>query len=203
MDNISEEQTKTVVLTNPVLSFIINSFPKQYQKSTLARLVMKNEALYETNHKLLNELGETVLAPNIKIKLPYFPLDEAYTERAEKVSQLTKKAIALTDTIQGNSHVNLVAKADNQVASLLNQIAFLRESYLTPLHQFSNYQEQELLAYINPEELITKFWKEGLPKPDGLGGEFIPQGSPITKLENLANWVNNSKYYLSKVSSHY
>ncbi|WP_299799615.1 hypothetical protein [uncultured Maribacter sp.] len=133
--------------------------------NSLPELLKQNAARYQEVDEILSELGKSKFLPELKVKVPYYPLDSLEVTKVDSIVSYYKKAYELSESILHNSQLNILKLSDNNTAYQYNTVVQLKENFLNPIQEIVNYDSLGILEYTSQEQLINHVFANGLPKP--------------------------------------
>ncbi len=133
--------------------------------NSLPELLKQNAARYQEVDEILSELGKSKFLPELKVKVPYYPLDSLEVTKIDSIVSYYKKAHELSESILHNSQLNILRLSDNNTAYQYNTVVQLKENFLNPIQEIVSYDSLGILEYTSQEQLINHVFANGLPKP--------------------------------------
>ena len=133
--------------------------------NSLPELLKQNAARYQEVDEILSELGKSKFLPELKVKVPYYPLDSLEVTKVDSIVSYYKKAYELSESILHNSQLNILRLSDNNTAYQYNTVIQLKENFLNPIQEIVSYDSLGILEYTSQEQLINHVFANGLPKP--------------------------------------
>ncbi|WP_396634461.1 hypothetical protein [Maribacter sp. R86514] len=133
--------------------------------NSLPELLKQNAARYQEVDEILSQLGKSKFLPELKVKVPYYPLDSLEITKVDSIVSYYKKAHELGESILHNSQLNILRLSDNNTAYQYNTVVQLKENFLNPIQEIVSYDSLGILEYTSQEQLINHVFANGLPKP--------------------------------------
>lgn len=156
--------TKTIVLDKKYLDIlklklgIENS--NYIPQSGILRLLAENETHYKTVDTILSQLSGASFNPKFRVNVPYFPLKENEKTSMDSIVTYYNKSRTISNSLLNDSHLAIIKLSDKKIAFLEKSVDSISKNILTPLEQLIQYYEDDLFAFINRDELISKIWKQ-------------------------------------------
>merc|ERR1712146_376210 len=94
---------KTVQLNEGYIALLQSLIHLQSRESQTVRLLDQNMDYYQKVNTVLNHLGTSDFKPNMKVRVPYFPLDCLQNKTLDKIVSEYKDASKMSSTILENS----------------------------------------------------------------------------------------------------
>ncbi|GGG45317.1 hypothetical protein GCM10011414_13600 [Croceivirga lutea] len=155
----SENELVESKLNKPFLAFVSGLIAKkQGSSSAITSVLIKNSTYYKEVENIFTALGTAEFQPNFKIKVPYYPIDTVETRLAASITKTYQKADSLTSSIVTNSHLNIVKRSNSRVQFLYAVVEQLKSTFLQPLAQVVQLEQNELLPYVNRKNLVATYW---------------------------------------------
>ncbi|WP_421811984.1 hypothetical protein [Flagellimonas sp.] len=141
-------------------------------ESHIARMLAQNLGHYQKINSVLDHLGNSNFKPNMKVRVPFFPLDSLQNTTLKKIITDYESAARLSQTILENSHLNIVKRSDPEALFYYNAAAKIDTAFLKPLGTLVKHTKLDIVQYQQIPELLNRLW---------------PNGKPGTKLLVVAN----------------
>lgn len=209
--SVSESELVATKLNTAFLKFISGLIiQKQGNTSEITSLLVKNSEHFKEIENIFTALGKAEFQPNFTIKVPFYPIDSTETALAATITKRYLKADSLQSSIVGNSHLNIVKRSNPRVQFLYAVIEQLKSSYLQPLAQVVQLEQNGLLPYVNRDNLVETYWvnpptKEITTNISGNPQTFTaPETESLNFLgSNLETVASYSAYVLSAFEAIY
>ncbi|WP_343486288.1 hypothetical protein [Allomuricauda sp. d1] len=127
------------------------------------QLLAENAKYYQKIDDILSELGESEFLPKFKVKVPYFPLDSLEIAQLDSIKVQTEKSSAISSALLEDTQLNILKLSDEQASFLYNAVEEISRRFLKPLNSLVRYQENDIVAYVSRNALITHLWPKGVP----------------------------------------
>ncbi|MGB3145012.1 MAG: hypothetical protein WBB24_12970 [Maribacter sp.] len=159
---------KTVTLDNQYLQVI-----KAYlslkgedleEKGDIPLLLSLNSTHYDRVDKILNQLGTAAFQPNIKVQVPFYPLNPNQISQLDTIVKDVEIATDLSQSILTNSHLNILKRSDLETRYQFNAAAAISDSYLIPLKKLVDYKNNDILENLELSKVILKLWENKVPE---------------------------------------
>ncbi|WP_289039155.1 hypothetical protein [uncultured Zobellia sp.] len=179
------DKTYKVVALNPgyleLLKATISSNVSVDFSGGVSELLSKNNGYYKKLNDILNEMGPASVAPNFKVKVPFYALDSLQMKTINQIVRDYKAAQAISDTLLNNSHLNIVRRSDADAQYRYEVVKKINVDFLQPLSTFVKYKEEDILEYMELPKLMQQLW---------------PSGKPNTKIEVVMDTAQNLRTFV-------
>lgn len=132
-------------------------------KSHIARLLEQNRSHYQKINDVLNHLGNSAFKPNMKVRVPFYPLDSLQNKTLEQITVDYETAAKLSQAILENSHLNIVKRTDEEALFYYNAAAEIDSEFLKPLGTLVKHKKLGIVQYQQVPELLNRLWPNGKP----------------------------------------
>ncbi|PKA96382.1 hypothetical protein B0O79_0017 [Flavobacteriaceae bacterium MAR_2009_75] len=129
----------------------------------VSELLNQNFKYYQKIDNILKQLGPSNFSPEIKVKVPHFPLDSTQISEVNEIVEDYLLAKAISDTLLNNSHLNIVKRSDKDAQFKFQVVNRITKDFLKPLETFSIYKNDEILEYFELTSLIKRLWPSEKP----------------------------------------
>ncbi len=126
-------------------------------------LVSENAKYYQKLDKILSRLGESSFQPELKVKVPFFPLDSMEIAHMEIIKKLYKSSSIVSDSLLSSTQLNILKRSDEEILFLYTALDEISKKFLHPLGRIVAYDEEGILAYMPFEHLVAEAWPDGFP----------------------------------------
>ncbi|MBU2974067.1 hypothetical protein [Zobellia sp. B3R18] len=147
----------------------------------VSELLSKNNGYYKKLNDILNEMGPASVAPNFKVKVPFYALDSLQMKTINQIARDYKAAQVISDTLLNNSHLNIVRRSDADAQYRYEVVKKINADFLQPLSTFVKYKEEDILEYMELPKLMQQLW---------------PSGKPNTKIEVVMDTAQNLRTFV-------
>ena len=171
-------------------------------------LLSENAAYYKKIDNILSEVGQSAFLPEFKVKVPFYPLDSLERKQMDSIAVLTRKSVAVSDSLLTNSQLNLLRRSDPESSFLYKVLENLSEEFVGPLKKVLAYDNEGILEFVTREQLVSRTWPQGKPSPeieteaDSLqgsrtftydpGSDMDFEGSTLASVRRLAEYTSGS-----------
>ena len=203
---------KTVQLNEGYIALLQSLIHLQSRESQTVRLLDQNMDYYQKVNTVLNHLGTSDFKPNMKVRVPYFPLDSLQNKTLDKIVSEYKDASKMSSTILENSHLNIVKRTDPEALFYYNAAQKINNDFLIPLSTLVAHKELEIVQYQEIPLLLERLWPNGKPSTDILAvadeegntrtfrlpssEEFEYESNDLLAVEALATYAKMSLEYI-------
>jgi len=132
-------------------------------ESHIARLLEQNRSHYEKINGVLNHLVNSDFKPNMKVRVPFYPLDSLQNKTLEQITVDYEAAAKLSQAILENSHLNIVKRTDPEALFYYNAAAKIDTEFLKPLGILVKHKKLGIVQYQQVAELLNRLWPNGKP----------------------------------------
>ncbi|WP_209400364.1 hypothetical protein [Pseudozobellia sp. WGM2] len=129
----------------------------------VSELLNQNFKYYQKINNILKQLGPSNFSPEIKVKVPHYPLDSTQISEVNEIVEDYLLAKAISDTLLNNSHLNIVKRSDKDAQFKFQVVNRITKDFLKPLETFSIYKNEEILEYFELTSLVKRLWPNGKP----------------------------------------
>ncbi len=132
-------------------------------QSGILDMLAQNDEYYQNIDTILSRLSNSSFAPDFKVSVPYFPLEDVEKESMNSIVDYYNKSRSISDALLGDSHLAIMELSDKKIRFLETSVDSLSKNILDPLEQLIGYYKDDLFPYVNREELVLKIWKQKSP----------------------------------------
>ena len=129
------------------------------------KLLVKNDSNYKKIDRILSDLGAINALSGVRVKAPYFPLNDLSRKQLDSTIALIKRASEISNTFLTSTQLNLMKRSDDESNTLYHTIAALDQTFLKPLGRLMKLQELGIVENINEEMLSKYLFPNGRPSP--------------------------------------
>ncbi|MCL6265905.1 hypothetical protein [Flagellimonas myxillae] len=173
-------------------------------KKGISKLLAENDAHYKNLDDILSQLGQSQFMPLFKVKVPYFPLDSVERNHVKSIKKDYVHAAKVAHGLLENTQLNLLRRSDAEAQFLYSVVQKINTAYLKPLQKVRRFEEQQVLDYVERNQLVQRLFPNGKPSTlitpeQGERGFEGPQASTFNfKEEAMVSLAQISAY--AKVS---
>ena len=149
------------------------------EKGDIPLLLSLNSTHYDRVDKILNQLGTAAFQPNIKVQVPFYPLNPNQISQLDTIVKDVEIATDLSQSILTNSHLNILKRSDLETRYQFNAAAAISDSYLIPLKKLVDYKNNDILENLELSKVILKLWENKVPETNM--EIFLDSVNPPTK----------------------
>lgn len=164
--NFTNLQAKTVNLDTRYLKVLSLQLPRDkfatLLNGSIAKLLSQNAAYYQKIDTILSALGSSKFKTSFGVRLPYYPIDSIDVRYLDTIHIDVKKSRKISDTYLNNTLLNILKLSDKEAATLYAEIETLTNDFVVPLQKLVDYDDQELLGFLTPNQLIKNMWPKGI-----------------------------------------
>ncbi|NDV14850.1 hypothetical protein GO009_02335 [Muricauda sp. TY007] len=157
---------KTIQLNAQYIALLGAVLDNDKEKSHISRLLEQNNGYYKKISKVLDHLGSPDFETNMKVKVPYYPLDSLQNKMLEQIASDYKIASDLSNAILGNSHLNIVKRTDSEAFFYYNVAEKIYNDFLVPLGTLVGYKEHEIVQHLKIPGMMQGLWPKGKPNTE-------------------------------------
>lgn len=157
---------KTIQLNAQYIALLGAVLDNDKEKSHISRLLEQNNGYYKKISKVLDHLGSPDFETNMKVKVPYYPLDSLQNKMLEQIASDYKIASDLSNAILGNSHLNIVKRTDPEAFFYYNVAEKIYNDFLVPLETLVGYKEHEIVQHLKIPDMMQGLWPKGKPNTE-------------------------------------
>ena len=126
--------------------------------SRMNNMLVENANYYRKTDEILSTLGQSTFMPEFKVKVPYFPIEGDEIAALNAISESLGKSQILTDLMLNSAPIQILKLSDDSVSFLVSAVETVEAIYVKPLQEMLNYQEQEILQFVDRDTLLAKTW---------------------------------------------
>lgn len=180
-------------------------------KSHIANLLEQHLGYYQKINNVLGYLGNPEFKPNMKVRVPHYPLDSLQNKTLEQIASDYKVAADLSKTILENSHLNIVKRTDSEALFYYNATEKINEEFLNPLKTLVSHINLDIVQHQPIPELLNRLWPNGKPSTAirvtndkgetrvfslPSSGEFEYEGDDLLSVGAMATYARMSLEYI-------
>lgn len=185
---VPSESYKTIRLNGSFLS-LIQAIALTNGKSIdiskgIAGLLHQNEQSYQRIDTVLSQLESSDFLPELRVKVPFKPLDSLETVTLNKISDDFVESDAISQELLRNSHLNIVRRSDTDVQYKYQVVKKIAETFLRPLEKLHGYKQQGIIDYMEVGRVLGQLWPNGKPSTD----ISVSDGQRIFRLSNALEY---------------
>jgi len=159
----SEDGYKTIRLDDNYLTLLRVTTETQGFRTGIERLLAENERYYQKMNSIISQLSSASLLPELRVRVPYFPLDTVQLTDLKAIKNNFYLANSLSKTLLNNSHLNIVRRTDKNAQYNYDIAKAISERYNGPLEKLMTLESQGVLEYVKLSDFIARLWPEGKP----------------------------------------
>ncbi len=129
-------------------------------------LVSENAEYYQKLDGILSRLGKSSFQPELKVKVPFFPLDSMEIAHMDVIKKLYKSSSTVSDSLLNSTQLNILKRSDEEILFLYTALDELSKNFLRPLGRIVSYDEDGILEYMPFEHLVGEAWPDGFPRKE-------------------------------------
>lgn len=141
---------------------------EQIDNSGIIKLLAKNDTYYKGLDSILSKLGNASFAPEFEVHVSKYPLSTIEKKQIEQIIENGKKSREISKDIIADSRLVILRLSDQEMLSYAQVTEEITQKVLDPITQFSSYSDKEVLQYVKREELLSKFWIQGVEEINAL-----------------------------------
>lgn len=203
---------RTIQLNAQYIALLGAVLDSDKEKSHISRLLEQNNGYYQKISEVFGHLGSPGFETNMKVKVPYYPLDSLQNKMLEQITADYKIASDVSNAILGNSHLNIVKRTDPEALFYYNVAEKIHTDFLGPLGTLSGYIEHEIVQYQEISKILERLWPNGKPNKEIIvvadekgeerafslpsAEEFEYEGNDLLAVAALATYARMSLEYI-------
>ena len=157
---------KTIQLNAQYIALLGAVLDNDKEKSHISRLLEQNNGYYKKISEVFDHLGSPDFETNMKVKVPYYPLDSLQNNMLEQIASDYKIASDLSNAILDNSHLNIVKRTDPEAFFYYNVAEKIHNDFLEPLGTLAGYKEHEIVQHLKIPDMMQGLWPKGKPNTE-------------------------------------
>ncbi len=157
---------KTTQLNAQYIALLDAVLDNDKEKSHISQLLEQNNGYYKKISEVFDHLGSPDFETNIKVRVPYYPLDSLQNKMLEQITADYKIASDLSNAILDNSHLNIVKRTDPEAFFYYNVAEKIHNDFLKPLGTLVGYKEHEIVQYQEISTIMERLWPNGKPNKE-------------------------------------
>ncbi len=121
------------------------------------QLLLQHAALNERLSEVLQALGDSAQAnrsPRLGVKVAHYPLSQSETKQLERIRNRLRVVDATRKEMLGNTRLNLLRRADQEVGFYLAVAEQVAGPYLAPARRALAYEDESVLAFLPRTRLL-------------------------------------------------
>ena len=202
---------QTIDLDAGFIALLESILDSENGKSHVANLLEQHLEYYKKINGVLGHLGNAGFKPNMKVRVPHYPLDSLQNKTLEQIASDYKVAADLSKTILENSHLNIVKRTDPEALFYYNATEKINEEFLSPLETLVSHINLEIVQHQPIPELLNRLWPNGKPSTAirvtnekgetrvfslPSSGEFEYEGDDLLSVGAMATYARMSLEYI-------
>ncbi len=159
--------TKIVLLDNNYLDILklqlkIDDVLK-IEQSDILNLLAKNNEYYQNINDVLLDVSTVSFLPELKVHVPYFPLDTSEVNSLRTIKESYKKSREISNLLLEDTQLTILKLSNNDVRLLEESVKTVTEDALNPIELIVQYYNKEILQYVSRKQLFAEIWSKGIP----------------------------------------
>ncbi len=126
-------------------------------------LLNENAEHYKKLHNILSHLGKSDFQPEFKVKVPHFVLDSFALDRLNSIKEDYQQSKKISESLLESTQLNILKRSDEEAAFLYAVIESITSSFLNPLKQVVDYEQKDILPFLDRERLLLRLFPNGKP----------------------------------------
>ncbi|RKR13049.1 hypothetical protein CLV91_1763 [Maribacter vaceletii] len=184
---LKNKNTKTVHLDKRYLNAIqlqiaLNGEDSIYH-GNIEQLLKQNNDYYKKIDGILSNLGKSTFSPELKVKVPYYPLDSVEIGLVKTIVDKNNSSKKIREALLRNTQLNILKLSDSESFYYYNLINEITNTFVNPIENFVLYNKQQIVEFVPREAVLQSLWEDK-----------IPSYKTIT-VANDVNNVENKKTY--------
>ncbi|WP_299433361.1 hypothetical protein [uncultured Maribacter sp.] len=186
---LKNSNTKTIHLDKRYLKAIqlqiaLNGEDSIYH-GNIEQLLKQNNDYYKKIDGILSKLGKSNFSPELKVKVPYYPLDSVEVGLVKTIVENNNSSKKISEVLLRNTQLNILKLSDSESFYYYNIINEITNKFVNPIANFVSYNEQQIIEFFPREAVLQSLW-EGK----------IPSSKTITVANDLTNEKSKKTYEL-------
>ena len=165
VDNAASGETEIMNLGKKYLQILKLKLPidkeRAIDRSGIAYLLNENYLHYQRIDTIISALGKGVFEPKFKVNVPYYRLSDKEEKLIDTLVSYYQRSQKISDFLLNDTQLNIRKLSDKDVESLEDNVEAITKEILAPLKSLTVYANDQLLKYIQRDQLIDKFWANG------------------------------------------
>ncbi len=181
------KNTKTITLDKRYLKAIqlqiaLNGSDTLYH-GNIEELLAQNNAYYTKIDGILSKLGNNNFMPELKVKVPYYPLDSIATKTIHAINTHYTNATKISKSLAENTQLNILKLSDSEIFYWYNLATTISTEFVQPLHQLTTYNSEEILEFVSRKALLKSIWKNKIRSSKISAANKINDSSSVKAFE--------------------
>lgn len=126
-------------------------------------LLNENADHYKKLHNILSQLGKSDFQPEFKVKVPHFVLDSITLDRLGSIKEHYRQSEEISKSLLESTQLNILKRSDEEAAFLYAVVESITSSFLNPLKQVVDYEQKDILPFLDRERLMLRLLPNGKP----------------------------------------
>ena len=135
-------------------------------KKGIPSLISENAGYYQKLDDILSELGESSFQSELKVKVPFYPLDSSAIAQMAKLKKRYKRTKTISDSLLNGTQLNILKRSDEEALFLHTALEKISEKFLDPLGTIVAFEEDSILQFTPFERLVAYAWPNGYPSKE-------------------------------------
>ena len=202
---------QTIDLDAGFIALLESVLDSENGKSHVANLLEQHMEYYQKINGVLGHLGNAGFKPNMKARVPHYPLDSLQNKTLAQIASDYKVAADLSNAILENSHLNIVKRSDPEALFYYNATEKINKEFLNPLKTLVSHIDLDIVQHQPIPELLNRLWPNGKPSTAirvtndrdetrvfslPSSGEFEYEGDDLLSVGAMATYARMSLEYI-------
>lgn len=166
---LKNSNTKTIHLDKRYLNAIqlqiaLNGEDSIYH-GNIEQLLKQNNDYYKKIDGILSHLGKSTFSPELKVKVPYYPLDSVEVGLVKTIVEKNNSSKKISESLLRNTQLNILKLSDSESFYYYNVINEITNTFVNPITNFVSYNEQQIVEFVPREAVLQSLWKGKIPFP--------------------------------------
>ncbi|WP_298485882.1 hypothetical protein [uncultured Maribacter sp.] len=166
---LKNSNTKTIHLDKRYLNAIqlqiaLNGEDSIYH-GNIEQLLKQNNDYYKKIDGILSRLGKSTFSPELKVKVPYYPLDSVEVGLVKTIVEKNNASKKISESLLRNTQLNILKLSDSESFYYYNVINEITNTFVNPITNFVSYNEQQIVEFVPREAVLQSLWKGKIPFP--------------------------------------
>jgi hypothetical protein len=129
------------------------------------KLLIENNVQYRKLVKLLSELNAADLMPQLKVRVPHYPLSIEEQKTVDSLLIQSSTSHEICTSLLNDSHFNILKLSDSSLNHHYELLKEMNTNVWEPLSQLNKINENELIEVFSRTDLFSSLWPNGFPEP--------------------------------------
>jgi len=164
---LKNKNTKTIHLDKRYLNAIqlqiaLNGEDSIYH-GNIEQLLKENNDYYKKIDGILSNLGRSTFLPELKVKVPYYPLDSVEVGLINTIIENNNSSKKISEALLRNTQLNILKLSDSESFYYYNIIHEITNEFVNPIDNFVLYNKQQIIEFVPREAVLQSLWENKIP----------------------------------------